>query len=882
MILRRILLKLRRRSRLERDMETELTFHRELAREHANPIGLGNSVRIQEDARDLWRFSLIEDFCRDVQYAVRSLRRTPGFALIAILTIALGIGANTAIFTLLHRVMLAPLPVREPEQLVELLTDRGSPTPAVSFSYHALRDLRSQTQVCSSIIASSNVTFHTLIEGKPIERSTAQFVTGDYFPTLGVSTVVGRPILPEDDRTGAGNPVAVISYAMWQNRFGGGADALGKSVLLENVPFTIIGVAPPGFRGLEVGRQNDIWVPVESERRIRRPSYTSSASFKWLQLVGRLKPGATIEQAKTELQVFFKKSISENEIAELIRDGRDDPESIDQMKKWSLMLEPARTGFSRTRLEYSKPLLVLMSIVGVLLLIACTNVANLLLARALEREKEIALRLSLGARRARLIRQLLTESGVLVAGGTTLGLLLAYLISNSLAAFLAVSSGLVLDVSPNPATLGFTAAMAIFTVVLFGLMPAFRSTDMDFATRLKGQDAGWGKSKGLRWSRGLIVVQVALLMVLILGAGLFLRSLHNLNSIALGFDRSNVLLVTVDPFGSGHSPEQLKTISTDLLERIQALPGVRTASLARFPPITGGAGVNLDIVINRDGSDPTIARDVWVNYVGAKYFATMKVPVIAGREFTLQDSAATQNLVIVNQTFAQRYFGTASPLGRTIIQRGTPMEIIGLVGSAKYGELRGEMEPTVYFDVFRRWGAPMQFFIRSERRPETVVESIRGEIRSAIVNVLIRERTVEDQIDAAIVRERLVTRLAALFGSLALVLAVIGLYGVVTNSVARRTREIGIRIALGLEQRRAVAMVLREVLALVGGGILLGLPLAVAVTRSISSLLYGLTPADPATILVSVTVLLLSTFAAGFIPASRASRVDPMVALRNE
>jgi putative ABC transport system permease protein len=883
MIFRRILLKLRRRSRLEKEMEAELAFHRDLARKHSNPIGLGNITRIQEEARDLWRFSLVEDFWRDIGYALRSLGRTPGFAAVAILTLTLGIGANTAIFTLLHRVMLASLPVEDPQQLIEILGSRPPGPPGTAFSYQGLQNLRSQTQVCSSIIGFSNIIFHTLIDGNVMERLPGLLVTGDYFSTLGLHTVLGRPIMPEDDRPDAGNAVAVISYAMWQNRFGGDPGAIGKTVVLENVPFTIIGVAPAGFNGLEIGRETDIWVPLESERSMRSPSYTSSVGYKWIRMVGRLRPGATVQQARAELDVLYSKSVIENEIAALQReDPRFDPESVKRMRTWTVVVQPAGTGLSRTREQYAKPLLVLMTIVGFLLLIACTNVANLLFARALGREKEIALRLSLGAKRSRLIRQLLTESAVLVSAGGALGLAAAFLLTKYLTAFLASSNALVLDVAPNAATLSFTGAVAVGAVVLFGLAPALRSTDMDFAAKLKAGAQSLSGIKGHRWSAGLIVVQVALLLVLTLGAGLFLRTLHNLNSVDLGFDRSNVLLVTIDPFGTSHSDEQLMRLSMQLPEKIGALPGVKAVSVTRFEPITGGSGVNLSFAIPREGTDPTLARNTWVNYVGPGYFATLGVPVIAGREFNRQDSNSTARVAIVNQAFAQRYFGNASPVGKTMRARDRQIEIIGLVANAKYSEIRGEMEQTVYYDMFQQFAMPLQLLIRTERQPETVLPSVRSEVRSVIGNVSLRERTLIDHIDASIVRERLVTSLAALFGGLGLLLAVIGLYGVVSNSVARRTKEIGIRIALGFDRRRAISMVLREVFVLVGGGIVLGLPLAILITRYIASLLYGLAPDDPLTVIGSVAALLLSAFVAGFIPARRAARVDPMVALRHE
>jgi putative ABC transport system permease protein len=882
MRLRRILLKLSRRHRLESDMEAELAFHREMAREHANPIGLGNVPRIQEEARDLWRFTVVEDLWRDVRYGVRSLGRTPGFAVIAILTLALGIGANSAIFTLIHRVMLAPLPVRQPDQLIEILGIRGGGPPGVAFSYAGLQNLRRSTQTCSSIIGFSNIQSHTVIEAQPMERVSAQLVTGDFFSALDVATVRGRPITPQDDQTGNGNTVAVISHSMWQSRFGGDPNTVGKTLTIENVPFTIVGIAPAGFYGIEVGRQNDIWIPLESERRIRRPSYTSSSGYKWLQMVGRLKPSASLDQAQAELSGLYHQSIIENEIAELREDPRFSAEAAARMRTWSLTVAPAWNGLSRSREEYSRPLQVLMAIVGALLLIACTNVANLLFARALGREKEIALRLSLGAGRRRLIRQLLTESSVLVGAGGALALFVSYGLTKYLTALLTSANGFVLDVAPDPITLGFTAGLAIFAVVIFGLMPAFRSTDMDFANTLKGSGTSWLTAKSHRWSSVLTVVQVAVLLVLVLAGGLFVRTLHNLNAINLGFDRSNVLVVTLDPFGSGRTQDQLAPLSMDLVDQIQALPGVRSAAVTRFQPISNGSGINLAFTINRAGMESALARDIWVNSVGPNYFATLRIPLVAGREFTAQDSNSPTRVVIVNQAFAERYFGKVSPIGKTIATRGMPMEIVGLVRNAKYSELRGEMEPTVYQDVFQQFSMPLQFLIRTERDPKAIAGAIRAEFRSLLGNVTLRETTLADHIDASIVRERMVTTLAAVFGGLALLLAVIGLYGVVNNSVARRTREIGIRMALGFDGRRAVSMVLREVLVLVGAGIVLGLPLGLAITRSTENLLYGLQADDPSTVIGTVIALILSALAAGFIPARRAARVDPINALRTE
>ena len=879
-IIRRILLKLSRRRRLEQEMEAELAFHRDLARENANPVDLGNTIRIQEEVRDLRRFTLVEDFWRDVVYSLRSLGKSPGFAAIAILTLALGIGANTAMFTLLHRVMLASLPVEKPEEIIEVLGTRGDGPPGVAFSYAALQDLRRGTQTCS-ILGFSKVMFHALIDGNSMERLPAEFVTGDYFTALGVSALRGRILLPEDDRIGNSTAVALISHSLWQTRFGGTPDTIGKLIVLEKVPYTIIGVAQPGFVGVEVGKQTDVWVPLESERLIRRPSRTASTASKWIQIIGRLKPESSIDQATAELRVLYSKSILENDVPEMLSDPRVEPGFVERVKSWSVILEPAGKGLNRTRQQYDRPLWVLMVIVGVLLLIACTNVAHLLLARGWAREKELAMRLSLGARRSRLLRQLFTESLVLITAGGLLAVFVGYLITSYLTAFLADT--LVLSIGPNLATLGFTAAVSIVAAILFGLLPALRGTDMDLLTRLKGGTAGPGHSRNHQWSSRLIVAQVALLLILVLGGGLFVRTLHNLNSIDLGFDRSNVLLAFVDPFGTTHSPETMMALTAQLLERVQSLPGVKDASMTRFAPISGGSGTNLSFRVNRDGASPILAREVWVNNVGPRYFATLGVPVISGREFNDRDTASSSPVVILNQTFAERYFGKGSPIGKVIHLQDTPMEVVGLVRDSKYSEIRETVEPTVYRAIYQQFNVPVQLLIRTERSPETIAAAVRAEAQSVIgPTVSVRERTLKGSIEATIVQERLMTRLATLFGGLALVLAVIGLYGVISNSVSRRSKELGIRIALGFDRRGAVKLVLREVFRLVGAGIVVGLPLAVLLTRYLEKLLYGLTPDDPLNILTAVGALLLSALAAAFIPARRASRVDPVLALRNE
>jgi len=877
--LRGFWLKLWRRRGLQRDLQEELAFHRDMARDQSNPIGLGNVASIEESARDLWRFNLLEDLWRDLVYAFRSFRRTPGFAAAAIVTLALGIGANTAIFSLMYRVMIRPLPVQEPERLVEVLRDAGN-GPGGAQSYQALQYYRRNCQSCSTVLGISNVSFHAVIKGEPVQRMDGQFVTGDFFSALGVRTVLGRPITPADDQAGKANTVAVISYALWQERLGGRSDVLGQSLTFENVPFTVIGVAPREFHGLEVGLDVDVWVPLEVEREIRRPSNTATAASKWLQVIAVMKPGVTFKEANAELTLLFRPAVIETEIAARNAANQQDPEVIKRLESWRPVAQSAASGISAPRRRFGAPLSVLMAIVVVLLLIACANVASLLFARALAREKEIALRLSLGSGRGRLIRQLIAESVVLSAAGAVLGLGVAYALSNYFVSFLSTTFDL--DVKPNLTIVAFTALVGVGTALVSGLLPAFRSTRMDFASGLKSVSGGWEKSPGQPWRSGLVVVQVGLLMVLVLGAGMFLRTLHSFYSIDLGFDPTNVLIVNVDPFGSGHTPEELRALAPQLIARLEALPGVKAASLHRFPPISGGSGTNLDFVFDSGAARDVIARGVYVNRISENHFATLKTPILAGRDFNAADSDSQHRVVLVNQTFAQRYFGQTPPLGRVIQQRNTPMEIVGVVADTKYEDVRQAMQPTVYYNIFQQWGVPMEFLVRAEIDPEVAASSIRSTLRSQIGSVSIRERTLSEQIDSTLIDVRLVSTLAASFGALALLLAVVGLYGVVSNSVARRTKEIGIRIALGMGRSEAVAMVLMEALVLAGGGIVVGLPLAIVTTRYAATEFEGVIPDDPLTMIIAVGALLLAALVAGFLPARRASRLDPMAALRTE
>jgi predicted permease len=838
----------------------------------AEPIILGTNRR----------GNMIADLWQDLRYSARMLRKQPGFTVIAVLTLALGIGANTAIFTLMDVVMLRMLPVKQPRQLIELITSSSGPLSSNqkgynAFSWQALQHLRQHNQSLSGLIASSNGKFYCVVEGAPPERVDGQYVTGDFFSVLGVSSLIGRVIVPDDDRFGAPNAVAVISEGYWARRFGRDLNVLGKRLIIEDVPLTIVGVVPAAFFGTQVGSRVDIWTPVATEPLMRRPSWTSSAGYKWLQLIGRLKPESSLEQARADLAVHFRPAVIEPELA--LR-----PEANRQGLGWQLKVEPAGNGLGQLRQQFSKPLLVLMVIVGLVLLIACANLANLLLARATARQREIAVRLALGAGRSRLIRQLLTESLLLSLLGAVTGLLLANIGTQYLLKILA--SGripVLLDVQPDARVLVFTGLLSVFTALLFGLAPALRAIRIDLIPALK--DGGRGVEFGgrrKRLSQSLIVVQIALSLVLIVGAGLFLRSLRNLYSIDLGFEREQALLVTLDPSHSGYTPEQLRNLFLGLVGRLQVVPGVRSASLAWNMPIAGG-GSSRTVSVEGRAPGPETNREIFLNWIAPRYFETLGIPLLAGRDFNSSDRPESPRVAMLNQTMAREFFGAANPLGQRIkVGENDVREIVGIVGDSNYLALREKTHPTLYLGIFQG-GSGSEFVIRAVGEPTALIPVVRREIEQQAKGVAIgRIRTLASHVDAWIVQERLVALLSSYFGCLALFIAAVGLYGVLSYTITRRTQEIGIRMALGAQASDVLIMILKEIASLTCVGLALGIPLALFLERFITDLLYQLTPGDPLTMAAGALVILFVALFAGYLPARSASRVDPLVALRCE
>jgi predicted permease len=891
----RILHRILRRESESQDLHDEIQAHLNLATQeritrgetpedakHAALRELGNATFVQETTRDTWGFASLDRLRQDLRYAFRTIRRSPLLFGIATATLALGIGANAALFNLIDAVLLRSLPVRDPEQLVELLTAPRTGTPFNAFSYQALQTFSSRTTTLSAIIASHRDKLYLEVPGSPAELIDGHFVTGNYFSTLGVATQLGRAIVPADDDVAAGSQrqnVAVLSHAFWHRRFGGEPSVLGTAIRAGKQSFQIVGIAEPRFSGIQPGVSADLWIPLASERQIRPVSYTTSAGYKWLQLVGRRRPGVSFEAARAELAVLFQAAVVDMELP------LHDPANRASFATWKLHLEPAATGLSQLRYQFGKPLWILWAIVGIVLLIACANVANLLLARAAARQTEIAIRQSIGADRSRLIRQLLTESLVLASCGGALGVGLGFAGSQYLVQFL--SSGrqsIALNVQPDLRLLLFVAAVSIASSILFGLLPALRASRVDLVTilNLAGRSQQTATLGSAFASRGVVALQVALMTVLLFGAGLFLSSLRNLQRIETGFSSEGILLLHTEPRFSGLDGNQRKAVYRNILDRVSSLPGVHIASLAWTAPVSGG-GVSdaVEVDTPNQGSRTRLAN-TYMNAVTPRYFEALRIPVVAGREFTAHDRS-TQ--VVVNLAFARKAFGDRNAVGQRVWMRSggqeSVAEIIGVTGDTRYMELREQMQPTVFFNNLASRHPGEQLVVRVDGPVATIVPAIRRVIGESGQGIVVRRvTTLREQVESSIVQERLLAALASAFGILAVLLGGLGLYGVINYRVTQRSREFGIRTALGAQSRQILGIVLREVAVIIGIGVAAGIPAALLLGRFVTSLLYGLTPDDAGVLTAASSVLALVGLAAGLLPAVRASRQSPLAALR--
>jgi predicted permease len=825
---------------------------------------------------------------QDFRFALRSFRRSPVFTAVAVASLALGIGANTAIFTLLDQVLLRMLPIREPGRLVQLDQkgpNNGSIHGARAFSYPMYQDFRDRSEVFSGVIArfptSVSLTFRS-----QTERVRAELVSGNYFEVLAVGAAKGRIVSPSDDVTAGGHPVAVLSHSLWQAKFAAAPDILGQKILLNGQPMTVIGVAAAGFNGVQVGAVTDVFVPMTMKAQIT-PTWNEMDNRRvmWLNIFARLKPGISEDQAKASAQVLYSQVLASLELPTI---REPSAQFVKRFLDKKIEMLPAARGTSDLRQEAETPLWVLSAMVGLVLLIACANVANLLTARAAARQKEIAIRLSLGASRGQIIRQLFVESFSLAMVGGCFGLFVAVWTGDALLSFLPFDEGRnAFSTSPDARVLAYNFAISTFAALLFGLAPALQATRPALAKVLKDEAGNLSSVTGqVRFRKGLVVAQIALSLLLLVGAGLFTRSLYNLRGLDPGFVTENLMTFTVDPSLAGYQKERALALYERVQQAIASIPGIRTASMATTASLTGDRNmstVRIEGYQSKEGED----MNPDVNEIGAGYFNTMRIPVLMGREFTPADRRGAPKVAVINETMAKKYFD-GRPLGRKLAFGGRAkvidIEIVGVVKDQRVQGLKEEIRRFVYVPVLQTENpSQITFYARTAIDPVQTSASIRREVQQIDANMpVINLKSMDTQLSESLSVERLVAALSAFFGLLATVLASIGLYGVMAYTVARRTREIGVRMALGAERRSVLWLVLREVSLLAAIGILVGLPLAIGLGKYVQSQLFGLEPTDPLTLFVATATLVTVAFFAGFIPADRATRIDPLIALRYE
>jgi predicted permease len=999
------------REHIER--ETQDNIERGMSPEDARYAAMrkfGNVTRVKEETRAIWISVWLDELAQDIRYGLRIFRNSPGFTAIAILTLALGIGANTAIFSLIDAVMLRSLPVTNPAELVvlqwsahkspkihgymssgdcsrDMNLEAANPS-GCSFSEPMFREIAGSNHF-AGVAAFANSGFLALTGNGAASMINGQLVSGDFFHTMGVKAAIGRVFESNDDSPSAA-PVAVLNYGYWQKTFGGSSDVIGRTIDLNSVPFTVIGVTEQRFTGITPGSDYDVWLPLSTGRRITNPMMWNdreqNVAYWWMTIIGRMKPGASLPQVQAAVSGIFRNEMLYGAVP-LFEDGRmvaphgapagdgpgrrdmvfggpplggpgpgpglrpvplgggargpvtlngpapappggdksarlqtpaaspmklapgqASPEAGNEPRTLSkpddeptITLVNAQTGLTGSRRRFANPLYVLMCVVGIILLIACSNVAGLVLARAAARQKEMALRLALGAGRVRIVRQLLTESLILASAGGILGILFASWGSHAIVSF--VSSN-----QPRPLTfatgidlrvLGFTAAVTLLTGILFGLAPAFRGARVDLTPALKegvGVATGFARRfvKIFTISNALVVTQVALAIVVLIGAGLLVRTLQNLRSIDVGFDSNNLVIFNINPALAGYKDTQIDSFYRDLQGRLAETPGVKSASFSMMPLLSGNLMMTM---FHWPGTPQDRDSESDMLSVGPSFFSTMQIPFLAGRNFTSSDyeivankaaAAKVPTPVVVDQAFVNKYLGKENPLGKRFGESAgnendsaSPgYEIVGVVRDTKYSSLRREIKPTMYTP---QSGGGAAFEIRTAGDPQALVPIIRNTVAQIDPNLPLRDVTTESQqIDRLLFQERLVARLSGFFGLLALVLACIGLYGLLAYEVVRRTREIGIRTALGAQEGDVLRLVVRQGLALTFAGAIIGIGVALGVTRYLKSMLYDVHANDPVTIVVVGLLLTLVALAACFIPARRATNVDPVVALRCE
>ncbi len=833
----------------------------------------------------------------DLRFAFRTFSKSPAFLLVAVLSLGLGIGANTAIFSLINAVLLRYLPVAHPERLV-LLTDPGFSGVDVEtterglrngLSYPEFQDLQAHNDVFSGMFAAQSFLSEldvaaTHSTGEQATKANAQLVSGEFFEVLGVTPSIGRAFTAEEDRAPGANPLAVLSYGFWQREFGGDPGVVGKSIRVGKAPFQIVGVAPEGFRGILVGSETDLWMPITMQEQVLPGrNYLRPRDTLWLQAMARLAPGMSRARAEAGINVTLQQVLQG--LAAAIPDAQRRRNMLDQQ----IQLRTGDKGASFLRDQFQDPLLLLMAMVGLVLLIACANIANLMLARATGRQREIGVRLAMGASRGRLIRQLMTESVLVAAMGGLLGAVLASWGTDLLVKLVAGGGfDTALEVHRDVRILLFTGAVTLLTGILFGLVPALRATRMELHQTLAANARGAIGGRGaVRTGRVLVVAQVALSLLLLIGAALFVRSLHNLAVQPLGYNRDHLLMARVDPVAGGYRGGSVVALHARLRESLMAIPGVRGVTLSNAGLYSGDAGDQISLEgTGRKGPDELRSR--WT-LVGPAYFSTLGIPLLRGREIDAADAAHGSQVAVVNESFAKYFFPDSDPIGKHVTDEypttRESYEIVGVAADAREHSIGQPDRPRFYANLAHPIGTVegVTFLVAGFGEPAGLISAVRrsiGEVDRGLPFTGLR--TVNEQIDRRLVTRRLVADLSAFFGGLALAMAAIGLYGVMSYSMSRRTSEIGIRMALGASEAGVLGMVLGETFRLVAVGVAVGLPCALAASRLIANQLFGLTWADPGTIALAIVIIFCTTVVAGYVPARRAARIDPMNALRND
>jgi predicted permease len=838
-------------------------------------------------------FRTLETSWQDARYGVRMLRKNLGFSTVAVLTIALGIGANTAIFTLFDAILLESLPVREPSQLVLFsnATDEGTynnSSPPVGqwgrFNKQSFEFLKSQPLPFESLCAfrSGTATVSVRMPGQngdsQVRRAVAQLVSGNYFATLGVDAVFGRALSDDDNRANA-QPVAVVSNGYWRTRLNSDPSTVGQVAILNGLPVTIVGIAPPEFFGERVRQSPDFWLPFVFQPQIElREAYLERTDTYWLRLMGRLRHGSSRERARVASTIALQHYLTSQAGTELT------PQRKQGIERTYVQLYDGSGGISQLRLQYSRPLHVLLAVVVMVLLVACANVGSLLITRAVGRRAEISVRLTLGASSGRLLRQLLTEGLLLAVLGGGAGLLIAHWGTQGLVALINLGNS---PMRPqlNPVVLTFTLGLTIFTGLFFGLVPALQTRKTDLVTALKTSGLRAAGQRTSTITPGLIVGQITISLVLLVGASLFSRSLLNLKHQPLGFDQDNVLLASINPRIAGYKPAEVGALYRTLFGRVNTLPGVRVATIAQFSPFSGHVSASQ---VDVEGYSPRQDESMGVDdvLVGPDYPETLGIPLLLGREISLRDTEGSPRVAMVNEALVRHFFPNANPIGHRLGYEDQSYEIVGVLKDVHFNDAKTKVREMIFRALLQdqtQTAMTAELELRTIGDPGAITSQVRNAVSQEDSKIPVTGvQTLRHQVEGSFAEERVAAQLVSLLGGLALFLACIGLYGVTTQGVARRTNEIGVRMALGARRGDILGMILRDTFFLLGGGLLLGLPLSYAASRAIASQLFGLGPGDIPSFLLAVAILSMVMALAAYLPARRAIRVDPMAALRYE